>query len=135
MVTVLIIVSLFFTSCLIWVPAIAAEVRVPLPVAIAYFALAPILGGGAFVARFVYKQATSADLYRVWYGTNRKPSLGSARYYARDEILHYGTCVVAVPKAHRFGSTGTSGFVRILRRFMRLPDDSLTVKDVTERQH
>ncbi len=67
-----------------------------------------------------YSSNTKKPLYRVWYGTNRKPiddydeSLGFSN--ERDSIIHYGTCIVEVPKSHNFGSTGSSWIVRVVTR-------------------
>lgn len=65
--------------------------------------------------------------YTVWFGTNRKPndpedlSKGFSGY--RDTRVHYGSCNVAIPQSHLFGSVGSSWW----RRWLRLSDDRLHV--------
>jgi esterase/lipase superfamily enzyme/GNAT superfamily N-acetyltransferase len=67
-------------------------------------------------------------VYRVWFGTNRKlkdvtrPSDGYSN--ERDNSIHLGYCDVVVPKTHRFGSTGTPWWNRLLLS----TDDRLWVK-------
>jgi esterase/lipase superfamily enzyme/GNAT superfamily N-acetyltransferase len=62
-------------------------------------------------------------LYTVWFGTNRKPMRpGDPKQgfsNQRDVQVHYGTCQVAIPRSHHFGSIGASW----LRRTLRLSDD------------
>ncbi len=70
-------------------------------------------------------------IYTVWFGTDRKPldpqdpSRGFAG--ARGEATSFGHCKVAIPRTHRFGSTGTS----FLRRWVRLEfrDDHLRLQE------
>jgi esterase/lipase superfamily enzyme len=72
-----------------------------------------------------------AYLYRVWYGTTRAPidpadpSRGFTRRRDAGGTVRYGTCMVQVPKAHRFGSTGTALYRRVLR--LQFSDDHLKV--------
>ena len=61
--------------------------------------------------------ATSGGRYRVWYGTDRSPKSGSGSngfLGQRDtnNELHYGTCEVDIPRAHEFGSVGSSWWRR-----------------------
>jgi esterase/lipase superfamily enzyme/uncharacterized protein YjbJ (UPF0337 family) len=69
-------------------------------------------------------------VYRVWYGTNRRPvdpSDESKGYSAkRDQAVHYGACDVLVPKSHKIGSVGSSW----LRRLLTLTDDRLSVRAI-----
>ncbi|MCC5619421.1 alpha/beta hydrolase [Nostoc sp. CHAB 5836] len=80
------------------------------------------------VTRTAPPQSTEATLYPLWFGTNRKPqnaqdpSLGFSG--ERDRQLHYGTCQVAVPISHKFGSTGSSWW----RRWLTSTDDRLKLK-------
>ncbi|MBN2022394.1 MAG: alpha/beta hydrolase [Pirellulales bacterium] len=57
--------------------------------------------------------------YTVWYGTNRKPIDASdpSKGYGseRDQTTHYGSCKVAIPESHRFGSIDDSWWRRCLR--------------------
>ena len=50
--------------------------------------------------------------YRVWYGTDREPAGEESLepYFTREvsEQLHLGSCLVHVPKTHRFGELGSS---------------------------
>ncbi len=77
-----------------------------------------------------YSSHAGKPLYRVWYGTNRKPinswdeSLGFSN--VRDVMTHYGTCIVEVPKSHKFGSIGSSW----VRRLVTLTDDRLKLRGI-----
>lgn len=74
-------------------------------------------------------------LYRVWFGTNRKPvaKLNEIVGFCADRetnprTTHYGFCEVAIPKCHReIGSVGSSWW----RRWMKLKDDRLKLKLVS----
>jgi esterase/lipase superfamily enzyme len=61
---------------------------------------------------------TPATLYPLWYGTNRTlvdPNDVSKGYSGeRDDRIHYGSCQVAVPKSHKFGSIGSEWWQRLL---------------------
>jgi esterase/lipase superfamily enzyme len=76
--------------------------------------------------------ASGGHLYRVWFGTNRKPkdrkdaACGFSGARARKTTL--GSVDVWVPEAHRFGETGTSFFTRLWRRDLR--DDHLRVRGI-----
>jgi CHAT domain len=67
----------------------------------------------------------TAPLYPLWYGTNRKPIDPNdiSRGYSgdRDNLAHYGSCQVAVPKSHKIGSTGSNWW----QRLKTLTDDRL----------
>jgi esterase/lipase superfamily enzyme len=57
--------------------------------------------------------------YRVWFGTDRRPHVpgdhlqGFGRRF--DDRLHFGSCVVHIPRSHVYASTGSGGLVRCLR--------------------
>ena len=69
-------------------------------------------------------------VYPVWYGTNRRrvdPSDPAAGYSGQREsnknTVHYGKCLVAIPKSHRFGSIGSAWW----KRWLTLSDDRLRI--------
>ena len=68
-------------------------------------------------------------LYDIWFGTNRVPldpkDPGQGFGGVRDERVHYGVCEVAIPKSHKFGSTGTAWWRRWLR--LEFADDHIKV--------
>jgi esterase/lipase superfamily enzyme/uncharacterized membrane protein YkvA (DUF1232 family) len=80
--------------------------------------------------------ATAADnaprLYEVWFATNRAPidegdlSKGFAGQHDPRGLVHYGSCEVAVPRAHKFGSIGTAWWKRWPR--LDFADDRLRVR-------
>ena len=76
-------------------------------------------------------QFPNKKVYRVWYGTDRKPlepsDLSKGFSNVRDDTLHYGTCIVQVPKAHKFGSIGSSW---IRRYFVIGADDRLKLERI-----
>ncbi|MDY6784355.1 MAG: alpha/beta hydrolase [Cyanobacteriota bacterium] len=80
------------------------------------------------VTRTFSSQPTTATLYPLWFGTNRKPidSQNISRGFSgkRDSQLHYGTCQVAVPQSHKIGSTGSPWWQRLLT----LTDDRLKLE-------
>lgn len=61
-------------------------------------------------------------IYRVYYGTNRKPKYSQRGqlllgYTSKREVrgtLHVGKCDVAIPRAHRFGTVGPNWWTRWL---------------------
>lgn len=67
--------------------------------------------------------------YRVWYGTDRAPihprdpGLGFAAN--ADTQLHFGSCLVFVPRSHQAGSLGSSW---VVRTFFRDADDRLQLQ-------
>jgi esterase/lipase superfamily enzyme len=63
--------------------------------------------------------------YPVWFATNRKPAADGGFGGERGNSVTRGRAVVHVPKAHRFGETGSGFFKRLIRG-----DDRLRVKDV-----
>lgn len=69
-------------------------------------------------------------LYPVWFGTNRRPvdpeDLSKGFSSERDAVRH-GLCKVAVPKAHKFGSVGSSWW----KRLVTLTDDRLKLKEIS----
>jgi esterase/lipase superfamily enzyme len=63
--------------------------------------------------------------YPVWFATNRKRAANGAFGGDRGNSVTRGRAVVHVPKAHRFGETGSGFFKRLVRG-----DDRLRVKGV-----
>jgi esterase/lipase superfamily enzyme len=63
--------------------------------------------------------------YPVWFATNRKPTANGSFSGERGNIVTRGRAVVHVPKAHRFGETGSGFFKRLIRG-----DDRLRVKAI-----
>jgi esterase/lipase superfamily enzyme len=72
-------------------------------------------------------------IYPVWFGTNRRPAdknaVAKGFTTETDDQTHFGRVDVIVPKAHRFGETGTSFFERFLRFDLR--DDRLSMRRIT----
>lgn len=72
------------------------------------------------------------EAYRVWYGTNRRPSLswrGRKGFSGfRGGRVRYGYCDVIVPKSHKIGSVGSSAVKRLIAR----TDDRLKVREIAE---
>jgi esterase/lipase superfamily enzyme len=62
--------------------------------------------------------------YPVWFATNRKRANGGFGGERGNSVTR-GRAVVHVPKAHRFGETGSGFFKRLIRG-----DDRLRVKDI-----
>jgi esterase/lipase superfamily enzyme len=56
--------------------------------------------------------------FPVWFGTNRQPmrmSGGGVEFSSsRDNVMHYGRCLVVVPKSHKIGSLGSPWWKRLL---------------------
>jgi esterase/lipase superfamily enzyme len=71
-------------------------------------------------------------LYRVWFGTNRRPvdEADESKGYTcePDEQTHFGYVDVNVPKTHRIGETGRNVLVRLAR--LNLQDDHLSVDNI-----
>jgi len=71
--------------------------------------------------------AAGTRAYPVWFGTNRKPrdpkDPGKGFSGARDDRVHFGRCLVAIPRSHRFGTLGSSWW----KRWVRLDDDRLEI--------
>jgi esterase/lipase superfamily enzyme len=63
------------------------------------------------------KSAPSTILYPLWYGTNRKPidpnNINRGYSGEPDDRIHYGSCQVSVPKAHKIGSTGSDWWTNL----------------------
>jgi esterase/lipase superfamily enzyme len=65
--------------------------------------------------------------FTVWFGTNRRPTGDGLGFSAeRSESIHYGSCAVFVPQAHKIGSIGSS----LLRRMFSGEDDRLRIETV-----
>jgi esterase/lipase superfamily enzyme len=62
--------------------------------------------------------------YRIWFATNRKRANGGLGGERGNSVTR-GRAVVHVPKAHRFGETGSGFFKRLIRG-----DDRLRVKGI-----
>jgi hypothetical protein len=71
------------------------------------------------------------DLYRVGYATNRKQE-GNGYGSSLAEKLQFGDCTVAIPKAHKFGSVGSSWIVRFWKRLRTGSDDKLYIVSRTK---
>ncbi len=68
-------------------------------------------------------------IYPVWFGTNRKPKFLKNDFTGqRGNRLLMGKVEVHIPRAHRFGETGSS-FWKKLQRF-DFRDDTLRIEDV-----
>jgi esterase/lipase superfamily enzyme len=74
------------------------------------------------------QETAGPRLQTVWFGTNRRPvdAANPAAGFSsqRDDKVHHGTCQVAVPRSHRFGSIGSPWW----RRWLTATDDRLTVQ-------
>lgn len=70
--------------------------------------------------------------YPVYFGTNREPidaaSPGLGFSGERSKTVHYGRCVVFIPRTHKFGSIGTPWWKRWLS--LQLADDHLCLKGI-----
>jgi esterase/lipase superfamily enzyme len=89
------------------------------------FLLYPVWKG----TRRVVKSANTPDVYSVWYGTNRRAFSGPLALEIIEK-LSFGICRIAIPKSHKFGSIGSSSFVRYLQRVRSGgADDSLHIVD------
>jgi esterase/lipase superfamily enzyme len=65
--------------------------------------------------------------YRVWFGTNRKPTSDAAAFSElRDTSLSLGYCDVYVPSTHLFGEIGSSWFWRTIT----FDDDRLKIDNI-----
>ena len=69
----------------------------------------------------------------VWYATTRQPIITDSRIIGYDKItdandsVHYGRCIVRIPRSHRIGSIGSPWVDRVLSE-----DDRITIEDLTE---
>ena len=68
----------------------------------------------------------TVNVYKVWYATNRQP-MADEFTPILDENLRFGDCQVAIPKSHKFGSLGSSSYVRLLQRVTTGLDDQLRI--------
>ncbi len=73
--------------------------------------------------------------YRVWFGTDRKPAADGAAeaYFDRtfSEQMQLGSCLVHVPRTHRFGELGSSWLKRKFHTLvLRREDDTLRLLEV-----
>jgi hypothetical protein len=70
--------------------------------------------------------------YVVWYGTNRRrcdaSDLRKAYSAERDSKVHYGSCRVYIPEAHKIGSLGSPWWKRLITR----TDDRLKLREIKE---
>lgn len=88
-------------------------------------------GNAALQSLFPSLWSRDAHLYRVWYGTTRKPtdSINLSRGFSNERDpsgqVHYGYCEVSVPKTHNFGEMGTPWWKRWLK--LQFADDHLRV--------
>lgn len=65
----------------------------------------------------------------LWFATNRDVAPANGIFFSgrrsEQSVVHYGKCVVSVPKGHRFGSTGSQWWKRLLKG-----DDRLKVEGI-----
>src|SRR5262249_30757764 len=70
--------------------------------------------------------------YVVWYGTNRRrydaSDLTKGYSAERDSKVHYGSCRVYIPEAHKIGSLGSPWWKRLITR----SDDRLKLRGIKE---
>jgi esterase/lipase superfamily enzyme len=68
----------------------------------------------------------------VWYGTNRRrydaSDLTKGYSAKRDSKVHYGSCRVYIPEAHKIGSLGSRWWKRVITR----SDDRLKLRKIKE---
>jgi esterase/lipase superfamily enzyme len=90
--------------------------------------LAPLVAPFAAIAWIFWrtKGPVTPDLHRVGYATNRRKE-GDGYGSSLAEKLEYGVCTVAIPKAHKFGSVGSSAIVRFWKRLRTGSDDRLYI--------
>jgi esterase/lipase superfamily enzyme len=76
----------------------------------------------------------SPRIYPVWFATDREPNdaadlrKGFSSRRATDETAVYlGTCKVAIPKSHKFGSVASGWW----KRFISLTDDRLQLREIS----
>lgn len=74
-----------------------------------------------------------AQIYNVWYGTNRRPiDAGNAwrgysdRRESDPRTVHHGMCEVTIPQSHNFGELGSPWY----ERWMTLTDDRLKLRRI-----
>jgi esterase/lipase superfamily enzyme len=108
--------------------------EVPIGVAILYYAILPVIAGSSLIGGLLYRKATmTPDLYRVWYGTNRAWLSPGDRYSATlSPNTQLGSCLVAIPRSHKFGSLGSSGMRHFFAKLFTGGDDRLTLKEVQQ---
>jgi esterase/lipase superfamily enzyme len=82
-----------------------------LPANVSEHVIRNIQGSNDLEDRPEVKSAPSTILYPLWYGTNRKPidpnNISQGFSSEQDDLIHYGSCQVSVPKAHKIGSTSS----------------------------
>jgi esterase/lipase superfamily enzyme len=65
--------------------------------------------------------------FRVWFGTDRRErvagDIASGFLDADDDVVHWGSCVVRIPKCHQFGSIGYPLIARIARKIVGKESD------------
>jgi esterase/lipase superfamily enzyme len=85
------------------------------------------------LGRFTFRKIRYASHdYTVWYGTNRAWNAFSPTRYSNDfsEQISYGSCVVTIPKGHKFGSVGSPWYVRFFQRISAGTDDKLRLDGI-----
>lgn len=74
--------------------------------------------------------SNGTPVFTVWYGTNRQPvdAADHSKGYSgsRASTVSYGTCQVAVPRSHKFGSVGSPWW----KRWLTLDDDRLRLTEI-----
>lgn len=80
------------------------------------------------------KESYTAGPYRyaVWYATNREPNGSTSKFFTnrleRDGTLHYGKCLVDIPRTHQFGTLGTRWWKRWVK--LQFEDDHIRLKGI-----
>jgi esterase/lipase superfamily enzyme len=98
----------------------ATEIRIPIWVFL--LPAAPFI----WAIPWTVRRARAADLYSVWYATNRMAKYGPDLNTITDK-LSFGICHVAIPESHKFGSIGSSALSRFTQRLFTNTDDSLCI--------
>ena len=84
--------------------------------------------GSVWIGRRSFK---AADIYDVWYGTNRLHQIDNTFDNNFGTKVQYGKCRVAIPKGHVFGSIGSSPITRWLQRVTSRTDYKLAIVKLT----
>jgi esterase/lipase superfamily enzyme len=83
------------------------------------------IGGGA--GWIWHRTFNAADVYEIWYGTNRRDKVADTYDNDFGDRIHFGRCRVSIPRGHVFGSIGSSRLRRWAQRLVSGTDDQLKV--------